>query len=108
MQKRQRTLALIVALAVVLMLAGCTQHREPVTIWSSDTLVIDRQGKTLYVRDLTGGTTYTLGTKRVRKTGQEAQEAKSLVNTDTIRIETARRVVIVTDKTAGQTVYIQR
>lgn len=108
MQKRQRTLALILTLAVVLMLAGCTRQQEPVTIWSSDTLVIDRQGKTLYVRDLTGGTTYTLGTKRVRKTGQEAQEAKSLVNTDTIRIETARRMVIVTDKAAGKTVYIQR
>lgn len=108
MQKRQRTLALILTLAVVLMLAGCTRQQEPVTIWNTDTLVIDREGKTLYVRDLTGGTTYTLGTKRVRKTQQEAQEAKSLVNTDTIRIETARRVVIVTDKTAGQTVYIQR
>ncbi len=108
MQKRQRTLALIVVLAVVLMLAGCTRQQEPVTIWSSDTLVIDREGKMLHVHDLTGGTTYTLGTKRVRKTQQEAQEAKSLVNTDTIRIETARRVVIVTDKTAGQTVYIQR
>lgn len=108
MQKRQRTLALILTLAVVLMLAGCTRQQEPVTIWSSDTLVIDRQGKTLYVRDLTGGTTYTLGTKRVRKTGQEAQEAKSLVDTATIRIETARRMVIVTDKTAGKTVYVQR
>lgn len=108
MQKRQRTLALILTLAVVLMMAGCTQRREPVTIWSSDTLVIDREGKTLHVRDLTGGTTYTLGTKRVRKTGQEAQEAKSLVNTATIRIETARRVVIVTDKTAGKIIYLQR
>lgn len=109
MQNRiKTTLALILAL-LVLVLAGCA--KETVTLYDTETLRIEREGRELLVHDLAGAHDYTLTTKRVRKTpenSQEVQTARSLVDTETISIETARKLVIVTDKTAQETLYIQR
>lgn len=107
MQNRiKTTMALILALLV---LAGCA--KETVTLYDTETLRIEREGRELLVHDLAGAHDYTLTTKRVRKTpenSQEVQTARSLVDTETISIETARKLVIVTDKTAQETLYIQR
>ena len=110
MQNRiKTTLALILALALVL--AGCANSKETVTLYDTETLRIEREGRGLLVHDLAGAHDYTLTTQRVKKTpenSQEVQTARPLVNTETISIETARKLVIVTDKTAEKTLYIQR
>lgn len=109
MQNRiKTTLALILAL-LVLVLAGCAE--ETVTLYDTETLRIEREGRELLVHDLAGAHDYTLTTQRVRKTpenSREVQTARPLVDTETITIETARKLVIVTDKTAQETLYIQR
>lgn len=111
MQNRIKTaLALILAL-LVLVLAGCANSKETVTLYDTETLRIEREGRELLVHDLAGAHDYTLTTQRVKKTpenSQEVQTARSLVDTETITIETARKLVIVTDKTAQETLYIQR
>lgn len=111
MQKRQRTLALILTLAVVLMLAGCTRQQEPATIWDTPTLRIEQQGRELCLYDLAGGSSYTITSKRVKKTPESrkpVQSANLLIDTDTLQVEAVKGLVIVTDRTAGKVLYIQR
>lgn len=56
---------------------------------------------------LAGDATYTLATKRVRKT-EVPQEPRSLVDTDTITITAQPGLTVITDKTAGTVVQIGR
>lgn len=110
--KTKRTIAMVLAVVVLaLTLAGCARRREPVTIWSSDTLRIEREGCTFRIHDLAGGGSYTLGITHIKRTPgitQEVQTARSLVDTETITIETAHKLIIVTDKASGKTLYIRR
>lgn len=73
-------------------LAGCTSHK---VLHDTDTLRVERDGRSLVVYDLAGDATYTLATKRVRKT-------------DTLTITAQPGLTIITDKTAGTIVQIGR
>lgn len=98
-----RKIALILALIILVgALAGCGK-REAV-IYASDTLRVEREGRELLVYDLTGETTYTLTTKRVRKSKTPA-EPTTLVNTETITITAIPGYTTI--KTAAETVTIK-
>lgn len=77
----------LAALIIMGALAGCTSHK---VLHDTDTLRVERDGRSLVVYDLAGDATYTLATKRVRKT----EEPRSLVDTDTITITTTRDKVL--------------
>lgn len=111
MKTRQIIALMLVVVVLALTLAGCARRHEPVTIWNSETLRIKREGRMLYVHDLAGGSCYTLGITRSRQAQEiprKVQTARSLVDTETVCIETARKLVIVTVKTTGATLFIQR
>lgn len=91
----------LAALIIVGALAGCTSHQ---VLHDTDTLRVERDGRSLVVYDLAGEATYTLTTKRVRKT----EEPRSLVDTDTITITAQPGLTVITDKTAGTVVSIGR
>ena len=94
----------LAALIIVGALAGCTSHQ---VLHETDTLRVERDGRSLVVYDLAGDATYTLATKRVRKTETPA-EPKSLVETDTLTITAQPGLTTITDKTAGTIVTIGR
>ena len=85
-------------------LAGCTSHK---VLHDTDTLRVERDGSSLVVCDLAGEATYTLATKRVRKT-DTPQEPRNLVETDTLIITAQPNLTTITDKTAGTVVKIER
>ena len=91
----------LAALIIMGALAGCTSHK---VLHDTDTLRVERDGRSLVVYDLAGDATYTLATKRVRK----AEEPRSLVDTDTITITAQPGLTVITDKTAGTVVSIGR
>lgn len=94
----------LAALIIMGALAGCTSHK---VLHDTDTLRVERDGRSLVVYDLAGDATYTLATKRVRKT-EVPQEPRSLVDTDTITITAQPGLTVITDKTAGTVVQIGR
>ena len=111
MKTRQILALMLTVVVLALTLAGCARERELVTIWSSDTLRIEREGRTLHVHDLAGCSCYTLGITHIKRTPestQEVQTARSLVDTATVTIEAAHKLIIVTDKASGETIYIRR
>lgn len=97
----KRKIALILAL-IILVLAGCGK-REAV-IYASDTLRVEREGRELLVYDLAGEATYTLTTKRVRKSKTPA-EPTTLVETETITITAIPGYTTI--QTAAETITIK-
>ena len=102
-------LTLVFAFAAFAMLFGelpvIRANIVRVAILETDTLILEREGLRLHVRDLESGETFTIKPVRVRKTGQDSaglRPVRSLVQTETILIETAPGVVIVTQKHTGQ------
>ena len=90
-------------LCVTFLFTGCT--RETKVYCDTDTLKIERTGAITTIYDLAGDDTYTFRTVRVRKGSQNAADGvKTAHDTDTIKIEIAKSVIIVEDKTTG-TVY---
>jgi len=111
MQRIKKVFVLVLFMAFLLTLAGCTRQQEPATIWDTPTLQIKQQGRELYLYDLAGGSSYTITSKRVKKTPESrepVQTAKTLIDTDTLQVEAVKGLVIVTDRTAGKVLYIQR
>lgn len=111
MQRIKKVFVLVLIMAFLLTLAGCSKQREPVTIYDSETLQIKQQGRELYLYDLAGGGSYTVTSKRVKKTPKSrepVQTAKTLIDTGTLQVEAVKGLVIVTDRTAGKVLYIQR
>lgn len=94
----------LAALIIVGALTGCTSHK---VLHDTDTLRVERDGRSLVVYDLAGDATYTLATKRVRKT-EEPTEPRNLVDTETITITAQPGLTTITDKTAGTVVSIGR
>ena len=94
----------LAALIIMGALAGCTSHK---VLHDTDTLRVERDGRSLVVYDLAGDATYTLATKRVRKT-DTPQEPRNLVETDTLIITAQPNLTTITDKTAGTVVKIER
>ena len=101
-----RKITLFLALIIILgALSGCTSTHK--VLHDTDTLRVERDGRSLVVYDLAGDATYTLATKRVLKS--EAQhEPRNLVDTATITITAEPNVTTILDKTAGTTVTITR
>ena len=98
----KKTVCFTLILALILALAGCASTHK--VLHDTDTLRVERDGRSLVVYDLAGDATYTLATKRVRKT----EVPRSLVDTDTITITAQPGLTVITDKTAGTVVSIGR
>ena len=87
-------------LCAALFFTGCTPQTK--VYCDTDTLKIERTGNITTVYDLAGDDTYTFRTVRVRKDSQNAADGvKTALETDTIKIEIAKSVIIVEDKTTG-------
>ena len=111
---RKRTLkATLAAILAVILLAfsftGCT--KETKVFCDTETLRIERAGTVTTVYDLAGDESYTFRTVRVRKdtpAAEAAAEYKTVYDTATIKIDTVKGAIIVTDKTAGITYTVKR
>ena len=111
---RKRTLkATLAAILAVILLAfsfiGCTPQTK--VLCDTDTLRIERTGTATTIYDLAGDESYTFRTVRVRKdtpAAEAAAEYKTVYDTATIKIDTVKGAIIVTDKTAGITYTIKR
>lgn len=119
---------LIIAFCLVfaLALAGCTAEKptssptasvqatpEAVTLFDTSTVKIVLEGTETTVTDKTTGTEYGFTTNRKLTTQQPTLEqmqarciARTSANTDTVKIELAGALIVVTDKTTGQVYYI--
>ena len=98
-----RKITLFLALIIIMgALAGCSTHK---VLHDTDTLRVERDGRSLVVYDLAGDATYTLATKRVLK-GQQETQPRNLVDTETITITAQPNVTTILDKTAGTKVTI--
>ena len=89
-------------LCAALIFTGCTPQTK--VYCDTDTLRIERTGTATTIYDLAGGETYNFRTVRVRNGTQAAEAAaeyKTVHDTDTIKIEIAKSVIIVEDKTTG-------
>ena len=111
---RKRTLkATLAAILAVILLAfsftGCT--KETKVFCDTETLRIERTGTVTTIYDLAGDESYTFRTVRVRKdtpSAEAAAEYKTVYDTATIKIDTVKGAIIVTDKTAGITYTVQK
>jgi len=117
----------IMLAAALLALAGCdrrpatrtatgattaaTEGTNAATVWiDTGSLRVEAEGQEIRVYDLTGGQTFTftLHKTRVKKTDvQHVCEATTTATTATIEIKKAHNLIIVTDRTTGQTYYIK-
>lgn len=108
MKKRATKAAVWLAsliLCAALFFTGCTPQTK--VYCDTDTLKIERTGNITTVYDLAGDDTCTFRTVRVRKDSQNAADGvKTAHNTDTIKIDVVKSVIIVEDKTAGVTYTI--
>lgn len=88
---------------------------EAVTLFDTATLKIVLEGAETTITDKTTGTEYGYTTTRKLTTQQPTLEqmqarciARTSANTDTVKIELAGALIVVTDKTAEQTYYLSR
>lgn len=112
-------------LVFAVMLAGCAATpetptsspteaaEEAVVLFDTDTCKIVLDGAQTTVEDKTTGTEYSYTTTRKLTTQQPTLEqmqarciARTSANTDTVKIELAGALIVVTDKTTGQVYYI--
>ena len=96
-------------LCAALIFTGCTPQTK--VYCDTDTLRIERTGTATTIYDLAGGETYNFRTVRVRKdtpAAEAAAEYKTVYDTATIKIDTVKGAIIVTDKTAGITYTVQK
>ena len=96
-------------LCAALIFTGCTPQTK--VYCDTDTLRIERTGTATTIYDLAGDESYTFRTVRVRKdtpAAEAAAEYKTVYDTATIKIDTEKGAIIVTDKTAGITYTIKR
>ena len=114
-------------LVFAVMLAGCAATpetptsspteaaEEAVVLFDTDTCRIVLEGAQTTVEDKTTGARYEYTTTRKLTTKQPTLEqlqsrciARTSVNTDSVKIELAGALIVVTDKTTGQVYYIDR
>ncbi len=86
---------------------------ETVTLFDTSTVKIVLEGKETTVTDKVTGTEYSYTTTRKLTTQQPTLEqlqarciARTSANTDTVKIELAGALIVVTDKATGQVYYI--
>ena len=101
-------LAIITALFA---LTGCRNSAaDKMTIHDTNTLKIEREVAKTTVYDVAGDAQYIFTTTRTRTpkgTAAQISEAKTTTDTETIRLQTVYSMIIVTDKTTGETFYIR-
>lgn len=102
---RRAAAAILGVILAVFILAGCQQQAG--TVYESDTLRIERDGAAVCIYDLVGDAAYTFTAHRTRTQAADVREVKTCTDTDTIRLQTAGGTIIVTDKTAGKTLYVK-
>lgn len=98
-------IALVMA---VLALTGCAEQKY--TMYDTETLYVEREGAQTRVYDRVGGAAYTFTSHRVKKdkgTAAQVSEATTTADTSTIKIQTIYGLIIVTDKTTRETLYIR-
>lgn len=124
---KRKLISIVCFLAVIL--AGCTAPKTPtssstasvqatpetMTLFDTSTVKIVLEGTETTVTDKTTGTEYGFTTTRKLTTQQPTLEqmkarciARTSANTDTVKIELAGALIVVTDKTTGQVYYIDR
>ena len=123
-----RKLIAVFCLVFAVMLAGCAAipetptsnpteavqaTPEAVTLFDTSTVKIVLEGAETTVTDKATGTEYSYTTTRKLTTQQPTLEqmqarciARTSANTDTVKIELAGALIVVTDKTTGQVYYI--
>lgn len=86
---------------------------EAVTLFDTSTVKIVLEGKETTITDKSTGTEYSYTTTRKISTQQPTLEqiqarciARTSANTDTLKIELAGALIVVTDKDTGQVYYI--
>lgn len=110
----------------VLFLTGCTSahskpqeaaetHEAALTLFDTDVLKIEREGTRTTVTDKESGTEYrykaTLKARTEPPTLEDMQQActaRTVAESDNLRIEIAGAVLIIHDLTSGQTYYINQ
>lgn len=111
MSRKGKTAAVLIALVMALYLfTGCTQMEQGLAILhDTETLYIESEGAETRVCDLVGNTTYTIKSHRTRRKldARQSVQANTETDTDTITIKTVYDILIVVDKTTGETVYIR-
>ena len=83
--------SVLLALALVLELCGCTDEK---VLYENQSVIITRAGREITVDDLTADQTYTLQIRRSR----EHTEGKKLIESPTLTIETGEGRLVVTDR----------
>lgn len=120
-----KKLIILFCLVFAVMLAGCAATpetptsspteaaEEAVVLFDTDTCKIVLDGAQTTVEDKTTGAQYEFTTTRKLTTKQPTLEqlqsrciARTSANTDTLKIELAGALIVVTDKTTGQVYYI--
>ena len=123
-----KKLTVAFCLVFAVMLAGCavtpetptSNHTEAaqttpeaVTLFDTSTVKIVMEGAETTVTDKATGTEYNYTTTRKFTTQQPTLEqlqarciARTSANTDSVKIELAAALIVVTDKTTGQVYYI--
>lgn len=88
---------------------------EAVTLFDTSTVKIVLDGAETIVTDKANGTEYSYTTTRKLTTQQPTLEqmqarciARTSANTDTLKVELAGALIVVTDKATGQIYYINR
>ena len=120
-----KKLIVLFCLVFAVMLAGCAATpetptsnptdaaEEAVVLFDTATCKITLDGAQTAVEDKTTGARYEYTTTRKLTTKQPTLEqlqsrciARTSVNTDSVKIELAGALIVVTDKTTGQVYYI--
>ena len=122
-----KKLIAVFSLVLAVMLAGCSTAEKPtstpteaaqatpeaVTLFDTSTVKIVLEGKETTITDKTTGTEYSYTTTRKLTTQQPTLAqmqarciARTSASTDTLKIELAGALIVVTDKTTGQVYYI--
>lgn len=91
-----------------MLLSGCTNQSEAITIYNSDSVRIVRTGDITTVSDLLADASYTFKVVR-KKRSDGVVGGYTHVNTETIKIEVQpKAVLIVTDKQANKVCIVHR
>ena len=120
-----KKLIALFCLVFAVMLAGCAATpetptsspteaaEEAVVLFDTDTCKIVLDGAQTTVEDKTTGSTYSYTTKKTYSETPPTLEqmqarciARTSANTDTVKIELAGALIVVTDKITGQVYYI--
>lgn len=93
----------LLALALVLELCGCTNNR---VLYSSESLHVERYNHCLIIEDLNTSSEYLLHVHRTNREAAE-QQVKTVVDTEFVMVETSGRLVVITDRVSQKRIYIK-